>query len=254
MEKTIIDSLDEYIADIHKDDEDRAKHLHVTDLSQCPAKVWLQKTGKWQPEPSVAKIRRFEVGHQIEEFITVGLLGKDYEELPENKQQMEWKKLNLVGTPDILAKRKSDGVPVLIEVKSSHPFKFDKMGNGADKHHEEQIMIYANKLLKDYPNLELYIVYFSLDGRMLQHKIKYNPNVVTDAFLRAMSLNEHIKNDTMPKPADNVMFEDGKWVPNWRARYNVLDGVYHIIHGGEQLTESQWRYRAKKRCDELNGK
>jgi CRISPR/Cas system-associated exonuclease Cas4 (RecB family) len=239
--------LDRHIEKIHENDEDRSLKIHVTDLFRCQSGVFYEKTGVVGGEKTerLALIRRFEVGHRMEELVVDALRDTEgIKFLPENKEQIVFEDGLMVGTPDVVAL--VNGKPVLIEVKSTHPFAFDAMKGKPHAHYIEQTMLYLHKLREIYPEMTALLFYISLDGRVAQFDVPYSLEVVNKLLDRARTLKHALETGVPPEPAPDIVIEDGVRKKNWVASYCVKDGTHKFCLGEPELTEGKWEYRVKK--------
>lgn len=254
----LTDRLDKYVESIHANDEDRTKHIHVTDLSRCPVGVFLEKTGVRKGDAGVGKLRRFEVGHQVEEFVrraldAAGIISK---EIPP-KQRLEWPDFNLVGTPDLFVNDK--GVLAVVEVKSIHPFALDNMGGKPHPHYVEQLCLYLDRFTDHIGRL----LYVSLDGRTEEYVIKYDKQIADAAKDKAKILAEAVKSGVRPPLLPYLVEDVDKkgnvvWKLDWRVKYCIQSGIHELCDPERHETlgfpdPDSWvrkeEYQAKKRND-----
>ena len=256
MSVDITEALIAYTKFKHKDDPDRTKHLHVTDVTgRCPVGVVLEKAGiVTKSDTGTGKLMRFEVGHITEEFVKqaikhAGLLHK------KQKMLYKWPKLNMVGSGDV----RIIG-DVLAEVKSIHPMALDKMDNNPERkvkpheHYVEQLMLYLSKERKKNPNITGQLFYFSLDGRTQEFVIPYDQEVVDKVLRRAKVLNDCIKLGKRPSLLKNFVQEYDKrsggvkWVLNWKVKYCMTDDIHQ--HCDPKL----WEALAPETSEQMIGK
>lgn len=252
----VTDFLDKHVENIHKGDEDRTLKIHVTDVTGRPACcVFQEKTGRAVADRGnrPGQLRRYEVGHKIEDFVVTALFENGWTPLPEHKVQMEWADCNLVGTPDVVA-LDPDGVPTLIEVKSTHPMALDHMKGKPHPHYAEQVNLYAHKLIEKYPNLQIKLFYLSLDGRTQQNEIFYDAFLAERTLQAAKTINLAIQTNSPIIAESDIVQEDGKYKANWKVKYSVADGVHQHCMGNVGMTLGQWEYKVKTECDRMNGK
>lgn len=252
----ISDFLDKHVENIHKGDEDRSLRLHVTDITGRPhCCVFQEKSGRATANrgDKLGKLRRFEVGHQMEAFVVTALFENGWKPLPEHKVQMEWADCNLVGTPDVIA-LDPDGVPTLIEVKSIHPMALDQMKGKPHDHYVQQLNVYGHRLIEKYPNLQMKLFYLSLDGRVQQNDIFFDAAMAQKTLNDAKTLNLAVQTSSPLVAEPNIIQEDGKYKPNWKVKYSMADEVHQHCMGNVGMTLGQWEYKVKTECDRLNGK
>lgn len=266
MPISFTDVLVNYTKSLHEDDDDRTKHLHVTDVSsRCPVGVVLEKAGMVKKNDiGTGKLMRFEVGHITEDYVKkaikhAGLLEKT------QKVKYVWEELNLVGTPDVRVMG-----DILLEVKSIHPFALDRMDANPEgvvkphTHYVEQVQMYLEKERLSRPNVVGQLFYFSLDGRTSEHVIEYNQEIVDSVKRRAAVLNECINTRKLPTlPKYFVQEYDKrtkgmKWGLDYRVKYCILDGIHQhcdkkLYAAMEPNTPDQFvskiEYQAKKAND-----
>lgn len=238
MERTPIRNIvDEYIEHIHKDDQDRTKHLHITDVTaRCPVGVWLEKTGKASGEVGVGKKRRFEVGHEIERLVVKAIKHKGFLIDDAHKKKLEWPEYNMVGEADV--PMKEDDQTYLIEVKSIHPNALDNMDRDEDHkiiphpHYVAQLQMYMEKYNFTYPDIIGRLFYISLDGRTLEVEVKPDPEIVARVSERAQKLHECITTNKRPEPLQTYIQKKNRkgvmtWYLNWKVQYCISDGLHY---------------------------
>lgn len=264
------DYIDEYITIKHSRDEDRTKHIHVTDLSRCPVGVYLEKLGIVKSDINTSKLRRFEVGHQVEEVVREALSKRGvvdevlYKELKENG--LEWKELGMKGTPDIPLKGNE-----IVEVKSIHPFALDAMEGKPHEHYIEQLNLYLGKIQemtgKKWTGR---LFYLSLDGRTNEYVVSYDLELYKSSLMKAQSLREAIDNKRPPTPLPEYEVKTTKRgtvvKTSWKVTYCIGDGVHEYCSAtlkGEPFPNTpmgeedrkRWQgrmeYQAKKLTEEL---
>jgi hypothetical protein len=200
------------------EENDRTKHIHVTDLSRCLSGVWNEKTGRSKPVFNDSKLRRFDAGHNIEERVIEAL--EDAEVLVSTQGQLVWPEYNMVGSYDAIIREKDDQL-WLVEVKSIHPYGITHLykSKKVHEHYLEQINLYLSKLKEEHPNMKARIYYEALDGRTFEEEVRYDPAIIAEALRKAKMLHEAIATDKMPERAPDIVQENGKWVVNWRMKY-----------------------------------
>lgn len=229
--RVVTAALHQYVKDVHADDEDRTKHLHVTDVTgRCPIGVVLEKAGVIKREPTTpGKAMRFEVGHKIEDFAREGLEHAGIA-CKNQKMKFKWPKYNMVGTPDIGIVE--EGQEVLVEVKSIHPNAFSQMKGKPHVHYVEQLMIYLEKYRKLKGKKDAYgiLLYISLDGCTEEFLVEYDPKMVKRIKARAAVLHNCIEKRLKPTQTDYFKLEDGPkgpvWKLDWKIKYCFTDGIH----------------------------
>lgn len=252
----VVRFVDKHIENLHAKDEDRSAQLHVTDITgRAHCCVFQEKTGRATAnrDDRPGQLRRFEIGHVMEAFVSTALFENGWTPLPEHKEQITWDDCGLMGTPDVVA-LDPNGVPTLIEVKSTHPMALDNMKGKPHAHYVEQVNLYGHRLIEKYPNLCIKLFYMSLDGRTLQFDINYDAQMAEKTLNDARTIALAIKSGMPIKAEDPIVYEDGKYKPNWKIKYSIADGVHQHCMGNVGLTQGSWEYEMKKKCDALNGK
>lgn len=229
--RVVTKTLHQYVKDVHADDEDRTKNLHVTDVTgRCPVGVVLEKARVITREPTPpGKSLRFEVGHIIEEFVREGLEHAGVA-CKNQKMRFTWPKLNMVGTPDIGIVE--EGQEILIEVKSIHTNAFSQMNGIPHEHYVEQLQMYLEKYRKRKGKKDTYgiLFYMALDGCTDEYLVEYDPKVVKKIKARAAVLHECIQTKKRPTMEDYFVIKETKkgpqWKLNWKTSYCYMDGIH----------------------------
>jgi len=264
--------VDAHIDKLHADDPDREEHVHVTELtSQCPVGVYLRKLGVVRPDMNASKLRRFEVGHKIEDLVRESVSERIDQSLQERLRRdgLFWPDHNLKGTPDLILR----GTPYeCTEVKSIHPFALDAMAGRPHEHYVEQLNSYLGKL-RETTQLDWIgrLFYLSLDGRTTEFVIDFDQELYDETLSKARYMAECIRTKTPPAPLPTYVQEVNKKGENviklnWKEQYCWSDGVHEYcdaLLAGKPfpttpMTEEarkkkigQLEYQAKKKTDAL---
>lgn len=230
--KPLREHLDLHIDKIHAHDADRDEHVHVTELtSQCPVGVYLKKRGEVTPDMNASKLRRFEVGHKIEDLAREALHEQIDHALQERFRANGFviPSLNLKGTPDIPLR----GSPYeMVEVKSIHPFALDAMAGRPHDHYVEQLNFYLGEA-KKATKMEWIgrLFYLSLDGRTMEFIIEFDQALYDLTLAKATTMRDCLANETAPEPLPTFVEEvnkKGETVTrlNWKVQYCIGDGIH----------------------------
>lgn len=270
--KPLREHLDLHIDKIHAHDEDRDEHVHVTELtSQCPVGVFLKKRGVVKPDFNTSKLRRFEVGHKVEDLARESLSEQIDHALHERFRASGFvlPEFNLKGTPDIPLR----GTPYeMVEVKSIHPFALDNMAGRPHEHYVEQLNFYLGEA-KKATNMDWIgrLFYLSLDGRTNEFVIDFDQELYEETLSKARHMADCIKHERAPEPlptyVEDINKKGEKVIKlNWKVQYCWSDGIHEYCEAllagkqfpTEPMTEearkkkiSALEYQAKKQTDAL---
>ena len=130
-----------------KKEEREIKHWHPSKIGSCMRGVYLERLGvKPDEEFDERTLRVFDVGHIFEDWI-INILKKDDSLKIETQVRVEDAELDISGYADALIEY--NGEKKLYEIKSKHSRAFhymQKMGEGANRHHEYQLWLYMKIL------------------------------------------------------------------------------------------------------------
>lgn len=230
---TIQDTIDNVLEQKNNEPRKEQTTFHVGALSGCLRGAYLARKGEKGIPLSPQKLRVFQMGNLVEEFVEQCLDKSG--QMIDKQGRLEWPELGLSGRFDFVTKDDERGVGVR-ECKSVHSRSFHwqkKRGGKPSDGKIMQVALYWDKLKETYPGMYASVIDVSKDDLSimeyvvpLDELIAYSKKGKENAAI----LNECWKNGELPPVPPTIIEEFGKRKINWVAQYC---GLHHLCMGDD---------------------
>lgn len=214
-----------------------------------------EKVKKFWNDPELTILQKFEKGLEVFEDGWQQVLFNGYTdpdiEMIETQHYIRDEKLDIGMRLDLLFRMKPGTKPSLIyEIKSmnSKGFWWMKKKTGkfeGKEEHINQAHLYLDYLVKEIPDIQARLLYVSRDDMMTEEVIvEYNKAKAKVAKDKLKLLNSCWQTKTVPPIESSIVYEDGKYKVNWKAKYCS----HHALCTGD----TKWEQHAENEVAELN--
>jgi len=211
--------FDKIIADFIRDKEEKnKKELIISKYSASMLGNCLRQNYYAYTSPiefSIEKLRIFEIGKVLHEWIAKLLSNTPHAELISSEKEISLidleSDITISGRLDDVILIKENGKKIVIEVKSIKSLEYL---TEPKKPHIMQLMIYL-KALQHYKIDEGIILYINKNNLTTKSfRIKYDDKILKEAFERAKTLHHYLTNKILPPPEAKIKKE-----MNWACAY-----------------------------------